>query len=147
MSDTAKTERLLKLLNSTIDQRWMARFAIGSSWKDLNEEQKTTYIELYKKYLISIYSPYLTKLENKTLRVTSSKDNGANNHIVTVKVKDENDTEIEIAYRCFINKDQTIKIRDMTVEKISMITTHRAQFKSIIQRNGVEGLISSLKSH
>ena len=51
LSDRQKEVDYKKFAESIVDSNWVARFILGSHWKELAPAQKDEFLNLYKEYL------------------------------------------------------------------------------------------------
>src|SRR5437016_6021364 len=63
-SDQQKSDGLTKIFVETMDIDWMGKFVIGKYWGELSDEDKKSYLEVYRRYLISSYIPLFKKYHN-----------------------------------------------------------------------------------
>ena len=53
---------------------------------------------------------------------------------------------IAMDYRIYRNKHQVWKIVDVNVEGVWMVENYRTQFSSVLNQDGIDGLIKSLQA-
>lgn len=156
-----KTNKLQLLLGNSVDSQWMAKFAMGRMWYELKPDQQEKYLVDYKNYLTRIYVPRFKEYNGQITKIISVQDLGNQQYIVTTEIipakknddkKNEN-SAIKVAYRCKIENDggeknsngsDNVKIRDIITENISLITTQRSEFSSIVANSGVQQLLDQM---
>lgn len=142
-SDQQKQDALRDIFFHVMDVDWIERFVIGRHFVNMTEMQKNLYKKYYKDFLSNFYVEQFTKYNNQTLDVVNIKKLSNTQYIVTTNIVDDT-KNYSVAYR--IKQDgYNFKIRDIIAEKISLIITQRSEFNSIISKNGINGLIQSLK--
>lgn len=144
-SESEKFSELSQLFLKNVDTVWMARFALGSSWRRLTETQKSEYTKLYQDFLIKTYVPNFKKYNSDKINITGGEAIGNGQFKVSTVINSANAHHINVIYMIHY-QDNTPQIFDIIVEGVSLITTQRAEFTSIIQQNGFQALVSELQS-
>jgi phospholipid transport system substrate-binding protein len=140
-----KQKALEKMFSNSVDFPWVGRFVMGHFWREASEEQKSRYLQEYQKFLVLHYTSRFTQYTSGTFKVTSSRDDGDNECTVSMELKsDEPNAEpVLVDYRVR-KEDGGFKIFDVIVEGVSLITTQRSEFASVITNNGIDYLINKL---
>jgi phospholipid transport system substrate-binding protein len=145
MSEHDREKELISIFTQVVDAKWMARFAIGSHWGSLDEEQQKIYIESYKNYLLRTYLPKFEEHSESNYKIDGIDDRGDNLFIANMTVFENGGQTIKLSYKikCL---DKDCYIRDLIAEEVSMVLSQRSDFASIINSKGFDGLISSLNN-
>ena len=146
--EAKKTKQLEGVFTDVLDINWMAKFAIAKFWKTMSDNEKDRYLAAYKQYLIKTYVPRFQEYNNEIVKITGSKDLGNGHYqvmtqIITTKGNDK--TTLGISYRCKKDSDK-FKIRDITGEDFSLLSTQRSEFSAVIEKGGLEKLIKNLEN-
>ncbi|MBI1954276.1 MAG: ABC transporter substrate-binding protein, partial [Proteobacteria bacterium] len=79
--------------------------------------------------------------------ITGVKEMGRGQYTVSTQVLlSDGSGKVMVSYRCMIYSGSIIKIRDIISENISLITTQRSEFNSIMGASGIAGLVKLLKN-
>lgn len=134
-----------KLLKSNFDMRTLARFSMGRYWNMATDKQKKEYMSLFEKNVIDVYSKRFGDYQGQEFKVVSAREDGRADAIVSSFI-DADGQKISIDWRVRKKKGQ-MRVIDIIVEGVSMATTQRSEFASIIQRGGgnVQVLLDHLK--
>jgi len=142
-SDKVKIAKLEKIFYSVMDLDWMAKFAIAKFWKNLSDQDKKAYLAAYNSYLTKTYVPKFKEYNNQEVKIISVKNLGNEQFQILTQIIGKDGQNINIGYRC--KKDgNNFKIRDITGEDFSLLTTQRADFSTIMNNGGIEKLIKTL---
>lgn len=135
-----------KLLQDNFDIKTLGRFSLGRYWNVATEQQKNEYLNLFEKNVIEVYSKRFGDYQGQDFKVVSARAEGKADAIVSSFI-DSNGQKISIDWRVR-EKGGKMSVIDIIVEGVSMATTQRSEFSSIIQRGGgnVQVLIDHLKS-
>ncbi len=138
-----REERFRALLQNGFDLKLIGRFVLGRYWRQATPEQRSEYLTVFGEFIVHKYSALLGGYSGETFAVLSEMASGEKDHIVRTRIDRPNGAPIEAQWRVRARKGQW-RIIDITVEGISMAVTQRAEFKSVVQRNGIDGLIQVL---
>ncbi|HEY7985729.1 MAG TPA: ABC transporter substrate-binding protein [Methylophilaceae bacterium] len=123
----------------------MSRVTLGKYWSQATPEQKTEFIKEFRSLITHTYSSALSKYRDQTI---AYKPLLAANDDSDVKVKSlimqAGGTAIPVDYLLEKGTDEW-KVFDVNIDGISLVTTYRGQFASIIHQNGMDELIHQLE--
>lgn len=144
-SKEEKNAALEKMFIANVDINWIGQFVVGRYWKAANEEQKRQYMENYKNFLVSHYTSNFAEFTNADFEVTRVVPDESGGDIVTMRIKRPQAEDLVVDYTVRKNSAGAMKVYDITVEGVSMITTQRSDFSAVIAQNGFDYLIAQLK--
>ena len=146
LSADERDRRFAKLLTKGFDVPQMARFALGRYWREANQDQQTEYMRLFEAFVIGTYAQRFANYQGESLNVLGSQPEGSDTIVRTQIMRVNPPQPIKVDWRVS-RTDQGLKIIDVIVEGVSLTTTQRSDFASVIQRNGgVNGLLDSLRA-
>ncbi len=147
LDKSGKQAQLEKIFSDNVDFQWVARFVMGRFWRSATDEQKTRYVAEYKKFLILHYTSRFTDYTSGTFKVTNVRDDSNGEYTVSMQIKGGGDQAgnepVLVDYRVR-SEDVGFKIFDVIVEGVSLISTQRSEFSSVLQKNGIDYLIDQL---
>lgn len=143
-SESDKQEDLVNLFESYVDTDWMARFALGKYYRQLDDKKKTDYLRLYKDYVIYTYVPRFREYSGEKMNVLSSIKQGRGEYIVKSSLKTSKaNNDVLVDYR-LKKKGSSFKIIDVIGEGVSLITTQRSDFAAPISQRGIDFFLDRL---
>ena len=152
LSDTYSKEEKMKKLESiakkTVDIRGIGFYTLGSHRKNLSDEQKKKYSNLFKKYFLKSFSSRLAEYTDPKIRVESSQKLNEKYTIVSsILLATDKRPEVKIGWRVYTKNSEKPLIRDLIIEGLSLARTQKEEFNSIIQSNNgdINFLFDSLK--
>ncbi len=148
ISKEQKIEKLKLIAKDTVDIRGVGFYSLGKYRKTLNDNQKKKYIDLFEKYFLKSFSSRLSEYSNPKINVNSQEKINENYTIVSsILVATEKRPEVKIEWRVYTKDPNNLLIRDLIIEGLSLVRTHREEFNSIIQSNDgdINALFSNLK--
>lgn len=142
-NDAAIRAELENIFSRYIDIDWVGRFVLGRHWRTASEAQKKQFIDAYRAFMIGSYTDRLKEYSGEHYQVNLPRNLSDNKYALTLELFREQGKPILIDYK-IREAGSTYKIYDIVVEGISLITTQRAEFDSVISRKGLDALIKAL---
>ena len=148
ISKESKIEELKKVALDTVDIQGIGFYTLGKFRKNLSDEQKQKYSELFKEYFLKSFSSRLAEYSNPKIDVQSQEKLSDTYTIVSsILVATSERPEVKIQWRVYTKDPDKPLIRDLIIEGLSLARTQKEEFSSIIQSNDgdIEALFSRLK--
>lgn len=140
-----REDRLQAVLVQYFDMPYIAQFTLGRYWRRLSDTQRQDYVAAFSDYVLATYSRRLGGYAGETFAVTSEREAGPDDVIVSSQISRPSGAPILADWRVRVADDQP-KIIDVAVEGVSMAVTQRSEFASVVRQNGVDGLIQVLQA-
>ena len=126
----------------------VTRFVLGRHWKTASEDQRAEFTAVLLDFLARVYASrfdaYSYGGEQFTVRSAIADESG--DTIVRSRVSRPSGADpVELDFRVRA-REGSHKVVDLYVEGISMLLTHRAEFASVINRKGIDGLLSDIRA-
>ena len=147
-SKEEKIERLKEIASETVDINGIGYYTLGTYRKNINEDQKKEYSNLFEQYFLKSFASRLAEYSDPEIEVLSKKKLNENYTIVSsILVGTEQRPEVKIDWRIYTKNPEIPLIRDLIIEGLSLVRTQREEFSSIIQSNDgdINALFSTLK--
>ena len=143
LGQSGRYARLAPVIGRLFDVPLMARLAVGSSWATLSLTQQQQVTEAFGHYVSATYADRFDSYSGELLQVTGEQPYGAEIIVQTRIVKSKGDS-VTLNYR-MRETAGSWQISDVYMDgSISQLATQRSEFHSILQREGVDGLIMAL---
>ena len=142
-TDNQKIEELKFIALENVDVKGIGLYTLGKYRKNLTEDQKKIYSELFKNYFLKSFSSRLVEYTDPQIIVNSQEILNKNYTLVnsTLKGTDQR-PEIKIDWRVYTKIADKPLIRDLIIEGLSLARTQKEEFSSIINSN--DGDINAL---
>ena len=147
-SKEEKIAKLKAIAKETVDITGIGFYTLGSYRKNINDEQKKEYSNLFEQYFLKSFASRLAEYSNPEIEVLSKKKLNENYTMVSsVLVATEQRPEVKIDWRIYTKNPENPLIRDLIIEGLSLVRTQKEEFSSIIQSNDgdINALFSTLK--
>ena len=143
ISKEEKIEELKVIAKETVDIAGVGFYSLGSARKNLDDNQKKKYLDLFEGYFLKSFSSRLSEYTNPEIEVKGKKILNKNYTIVnSILIATSERPEIKIDWRVYTKKPDNPLIRDLIIEGLSLARTQKEEFASILSSN--EGDINSL---
>ena len=124
----------------------MSRFVLGSEWKALTTEVQLDFISQFRKLLVRTYASALLEFSDQKIAYPEKERKiGEKTAKITQRITGESGEPMLISYRLH-RKDSGWAVFDVSVSGVSLVKTYRASFQSIVKSDGIDSLLSSLRS-
>ena len=131
-----KINKLKLVAKNTVDIRGVGFYSLGSARKNLNNEQKVKYSELFEAYFLKSFSSRLAEYTNPEINVLGKKVLNENYSIVnSLLVATSERPEVKIDWRIYTKNPDNPLIRDLIIEGLSLARTQKEEFASILNSN------------
>ena len=136
ISKEEKINHLKIIAKETVDIRGVGFYSLGSIRKNLNDEQKEKYIDLFEEYFLKSFSSRLAEYTNPEIEVKDKKILNKNYTIVnSALVATSERPEVKIDWRIYTKDKNNLLIRDLIIEGLSLARTQKEEFSSILNSN------------
>lgn len=143
-AEDLKVRRLNRLFDRAVDTDWIAKFVMGRHWNQLTDTQKTSYTEVFQKYLANQYVPKFQEYNNQKYKIHKATSEQKGEYTVMTTIYLDGKTPISVNYKLHMNHKKQLQIFDVVAEGISLVNTQRSEFGSVLSRKGPEFLITAL---
>jgi len=133
------------LLSQGFDLQFIGRFVLGKHWRGATPEQRNEYVTLFGEYMLQTYSARLGGYTGETLTILGGRQVNDKDFVVNTNLARPSGPAVVADWRVRV-KDGQYRIIDIMVEGISMAVTQRSEFGSVVQREGIEGLLAILRA-
>jgi phospholipid transport system substrate-binding protein len=138
-----KMEKLKAIALKSVDIKGIGLYSLGSHRKNLSDNQKEKYSELFKKYFLKSFSSRLSDYTDPKINVLSmEKLNNKYTIVSSILIATEKNPEVKINWRVYTKDPANPLIRDLIIEGISLARTQKEEFNSVILSN--DGDINAL---
>jgi phospholipid transport system substrate-binding protein len=134
------------VLRKNFDLETIGRFVLSRYWRTATPDQKSEYMTLFSEYVLKTYARRLGAYSNERFKITSSKPLGSRDAIVLTQITQQAGGQPITAGWRVRDTNDSYKIIDVVVEGVSMAAAQRSEFDSIIQKQGLNGLIEILRA-
>ncbi len=139
-----RESRFRCLLSQGFDLSFIGRFVLDKYWRLATPEQQGDYLALFSEYVLQTNSARLGGYAGETMTVVGARQASEKDVVVRTQIDRPSGPPITTAWRVRTTGGR-YRIIDVMVEGISMAMTQRSVFASVVQRDGIEGLLAVLR--
>ena len=143
-----KIDKLKLIAKETVDIRGIGFYTLGAIRKNLSDNEKTKYSELFENYFLKSFSSRLSEYTNPEIDVQDKEVLNEKYTIVNSILKATNERpEIKITWRVYTKDPTNPLMRDLIIEGLSLARTQKEEFASILNSNNndINALFKVLK--
>ena len=134
-----------RLLLPHVDSERMTRLVLGRYYRQATAAQRAQFNKEFQRLLVRTYAGPLSELGDQEIEIVGTKPGGADDELVVESEVSGGDLgTVPVAYR-MAPVDGEWKAYDVVVDGISLVNNYRGSFAQKIQRDGIDGLISTLR--
>jgi len=71
LSNAKRRSEIINEIDKIIDSKWISRFVLGKSYKNMSQNQKDKFSELYRQFMINTYGPKFKNYDGRKFTVRS----------------------------------------------------------------------------
>ena len=149
ISKEQKINELKIIAKETVDIKGVGFYSLGSARKNLNDNQKKIYLNLFENYFLKSFSSRLAEYTNPKIDVQNKEVLSENYTIVnSVLISTPERPEVKIDWRVYTKNPDDPLIRDLIIEGLSLARTQKEEFASILNSNDgdIKALFETLEN-
>ena len=143
ISDEQQLEKLIGLLKDAINLDTTGRLILAQNWRRASEEQRAAYLDLFGPYALDTLASRIRASSNEipleNFEIIKGEPIGKNDVLVSTDLFWPGYPPYRLDWRLRSRDDGSLQAIDVVVEGISMVVTQRAEFASVIERQGFDG--------
>lgn len=134
---------LENLFRKAFDLDTIGRAVVGQYWNKATAEQQEEYRKVFADFIVKTYARRLAPYALEGFTITGAKPVGKQDTLVETVIDRPDGPPLNYAWR--VREGSAPKLVDVVVEGVSLTITHRADFATVLQRDGMDGLIATLR--
>jgi phospholipid transport system substrate-binding protein len=141
-----RLEKLTPAVEDAFDLDFMAEKSIGRYWKPLSEGDKTRWRDLFREYTAATYAGNFDHFGNQKFEISGEEPSQNDTTVVHTVLIDPGTENTALDYR--LHQTPTgPKVIDIYLKgTVSQLALQRSDFTSVLERGGLDGLISTIRS-
>lgn len=143
-----RIQRFQKLFNDSFAVDAIGKWVLGRYWRQASPAEQDEYLKLFGDYIVASYVDRFAAYTGEKLQITKVLAEEGDRITVFSEIQppDSGKTPVRVDWR-IEGTDHQLKIVDLVVEGVSMSTTLRSDFGSLIRRDGgsISGLLAVLR--
>jgi len=129
-----------------VDYKYAAYKVIGPQLRDTTKEQRDSFAEAFRDYLITTYAQVLTQYNDQDLRFEPQRDIGEDKFIdIKVAIIEPGKEDIDIGFKFRRQKSGQWQAYDMVAEGISLLSAKQEELSGLIRTEGIDNVTELLR--
>ena len=148
ISKEEKINGLKIIAKETVDIDAVGFYSLGQKRKELDNNQKKIYLDLFESYFLKSFSSRLSEYTNPKIEVQGKKILNKNYTMVnSLLIATSERPEVKIDWRVYTKNPDSPLIRDLIIEGLSLARTQKEEFASILNSNdkNIDALFKTLR--
>jgi phospholipid transport system substrate-binding protein len=132
------------LLRDKFDVPLITRLVVGRHWRRATDAQKQAFMLVFEEHIVTIYTAQLGVYNDEIVAIRNVASRTERDTIVGTEVMRSSDAPRQLDW--LVREEAgAYRVIDIAAEGVSLMTTKRSEFSSVIQRDGLDGLIEKLR--
>jgi phospholipid transport system substrate-binding protein len=130
-------------VSGAFDPNTIAQSALGASYRDFSREQRAEFEDIFFSILKDTYLERLDSYTDETFEVLGESIEPPRATVETMVNTTNSQIKVNYSLR---QRDNGWFIYDIIVEDVSLLSSYRSTYRSIIRRDGIEALFEELRT-
>lgn len=143
-SREARVARLEQIFQKGLDLDAIGRLVLGRYWTQATPPQQQAFLDAFRRFVVQTYANLWAEQTVASYSITGVRDVGESAYLVQTMVERPNAPGWNFAWRVR-EENGSYKVVDVVVDGVSQLVTQRSDFTSVVQRQGLDQLIASLR--
>jgi phospholipid transport system substrate-binding protein len=136
-------QRIDEAVSVTFDTNTIAQSALAANYRELSAEQRAEFEKLFFNILKETYIERLDAYTDESVEVTGEETDGNRGTVTSIVYTSNSDIAVDYSLR---QRPTGWFIYDIIVEDVSLLSSYRSTYRSIIRRSGIDGLLNDLRN-
>ena len=142
-AEELKKKKIWSIFDQTFDYTEFSKRTLSRTWLKLKPDQRKEFTQLYKSLLDKVYMNRILAYSDQ--EIVFGKERALAQNRVEVKSKIlAGSNRIPIHFRMIL-KNGKWRAYDVVIEGISLVKNYRSQFKRVIKKKSLEGMLEVLR--
>jgi len=134
-------EKLRNISDEVFDWGAMAQRSLGVHWRNLNEEQRTRFRDVFKELLANHYLSQLDRFQGDEKVVHTGTEKAGED--VKVKMLLETQSRASVPIHFFVNGEK--QVFDVAIEGVSLTNHYRGSFNRLLVNGSFDNMMKKLE--
>jgi len=144
-NESARRERVAKVMHESFDFRAMARDSLGSHWASLTPDQRDRFVGLFAQLFERSYDRLVLRFLGGSTTTYGAESLDGERAVVKTALLRKGGDELPVDYR--LTADGGVwKISDVVVDGVSLAANFRAQFDKTIRDSSYDTLVQRIET-
>lgn len=139
-------DALKPAIDATFDLPAMAEVAAGPPWRNLSDEQKKQFVDLFRRYTYATYAYRFDGYDGEKFETLGQQQGRNGTVLVNTRLVRPKDEPVNLNY-LFHQTEEGPRVVDIFMKgAFSELATRRSEYSAVIQREGFPALLAKLET-
>jgi len=143
MDKDVRWARIADVIDDSFDFQSMSQSVLATNWKKATISEREQFVEYFSDYLMSKYRVMIEAYDDQEIRYLSEEIKGDRAVVMTVIVLGTAEAPVNYKLK---NNDGLWYAYDVEIEGVSLVNNYRNQYSAIAKNEGMDGLLTHVKS-
>lgn len=137
-------QRVREVVFPHFDFPLISRYVLGKAWKQTSADDQQRFVDEFSTLMLHTYGSALLAIKDEAVEfLPVSAKPGASMVTVKTEVRNGDEKPFPVDYR-LASQTGEWKVVDVKIDGISLVRTYRSEYGAIVQRQGLDELITAL---
>ena len=141
-----RLDHLAPVIHSSFDFQTIARIVIGRHWKQLSEQQKANFLDVFSQLSTATYAARFDTFNGESFRLVGTEPQKRDHVLVKTELLKNDGKTIALSYRVRPTDDGHWLIINVIAEGVSDLSLKRSDYSAVIRDRGFDELLTRLKN-
>ncbi len=142
---SGRVHRLEPAVNNAYNLGFMARKSVGRHWKELSEEDRTRFLDLFGGLTVANYAGRFTGWTGEEFETLGFEPGVHETMLVRTRIVRPDDEDVALDYRLHQTSENGWRIIDVYMNgTISELAMRRSEYSAMLRREGFPALVEAL---
>ena len=122
----------------------IAKVILSRYWKDLTEQQRTNFIDLFNRQSTATYASRFDSFDDEVFKINSVEQLKKGRLLIRSQIQSKSDDPVTLDYLMHNNNDNWYII-SVIADGVNDLSLKRAEYSTIIKENGYDYLVTSIE--
>jgi len=137
-------EKLEPIIESNFDTPLIVKVIMSRYWKEISEEDKSTFIELFKHLTIATYASRFNAFDGEVFAEINQEDLKKERVLIKTELRKKNGDSVRLDYLMH-RVDNNWLIISVIANGVNDLSLKRAEYAAVIKEKGFEGLVHDIQ--
>ncbi|KRT53698.1 MlaC/ttg2D family ABC transporter substrate-binding protein [endosymbiont of Ridgeia piscesae] len=130
------------VVRSHFDYRVMSRIILAINWRKATDEQRDRFERYFRELMENTYFSAIDNYSGEEVRIGREKRQGKRAVVQTMLITKSKQIPIDFK---LLSKSNDWAVYDVVIEGVSLISNYRVEYRGLVKREGMEGLLYKLE--
>lgn len=142
---SGRSEKMAVAVDTGFDLPYLAQRVLRRQWKDLSEEQRTSFIATFRELVLVTYAGQFAKFGGESFETLSTRDLADGSRLVNAKLTPGRGAPVNFDY-VLRDSNGSWRIVNVVADGVSDLAIRASQYDKIYKASGYDGLIAQIKT-